>query len=143
MKPTAMDFLFFPFLVIYGYYCSVRAKAFPQTSAVFMSHRKMFWGCGEVGGTLKSNVFISWWMVVGDTNCSPIVFLNIAMQFEYLITHSSLQDYQDVIDTPVDFSTVKETLEAGNYGSPLEFYKDVRQIFNNSKAYTSNKKSRV
>ncbi|XP_017375057.1 bromodomain and WD repeat-containing protein 3 [Cebus imitator] len=53
------------------------------------------------------------------------------------------EDYQDVIDTPVDFSTVKETLEAGNYGSPLEFYKDVRQIFNKSKAYTSNKKSRV
>uniref|UniRef100_A0A2K5R1J1 Bromodomain and WD repeat domain containing 3 n=1 Tax=Cebus imitator TaxID=2715852 RepID=A0A2K5R1J1_CEBIM len=52
------------------------------------------------------------------------------------------EDYQDVIDTPVDFSTVKETLEAGNYGSPLEFYKDVRQIFNKSKAYTSNKKSR-
>ncbi|TKC34038.1 hypothetical protein EI555_016276, partial [Monodon monoceros] len=48
-----------------------------------------------------------------------------------------------VIDTPMDFSTVKETLEAGNYGSPLEFYKDVRQIFSNSKAYTSNKKSRV
>lgn len=90
MKPTAMDFLFFPFVVIYGYYCGVRAKAFPQTSAVFMSHQKMFWGCGEVGGTLKSNVFISWWIVVGDTNCSPIVFLNIAMQFEYLITHSSL-----------------------------------------------------
>uniref|UniRef100_A0A8D0TL57 Bromo domain-containing protein n=1 Tax=Sus scrofa TaxID=9823 RepID=A0A8D0TL57_PIG len=53
------------------------------------------------------------------------------------------EDYQDVIDTPMDFSTVKETLEAGNYGSPLEFYKDVRQIFSNSKAYTSNKKSRI
>uniref|UniRef100_A0A452VH75 Bromodomain and WD repeat domain containing 3 n=1 Tax=Ursus maritimus TaxID=29073 RepID=A0A452VH75_URSMA len=47
----------------------------------------------------------------------------------YLIAHSSF--------------TVKETLEAGNYGSPLEFYKDVRQIFSNSKAYTSNKKSRI
>ncbi|XP_048653245.1 bromodomain and WD repeat-containing protein 3 [Marmota marmota marmota] len=53
------------------------------------------------------------------------------------------EDYQDVVDTPMDFSTVKETLEAGNYGSPLEFYKDVRQIFSNSKAYTSNKKSRI
>ncbi|MBZ3874117.1 Bromodomain and WD repeat-containing protein 3 [Sciurus carolinensis] len=52
------------------------------------------------------------------------------------------EDYQDV-ETPMDFSTVKETLEAGNYGSPLEFYKDVRQIFSNSKAYTSNKKSRI
>ncbi|KAM5221702.1 bromodomain and WD repeat-containing protein 3 [Ctenodactylus gundi] len=55
----------------------------------------------------------------------------------------SVSEDQDVIDTPMDFSTVKETLEAGNYGSPLEFYKDVRQIFSNSKAYTSNKKSRL
>uniref|UniRef100_A0A5F9CX58 Bromodomain and WD repeat domain containing 3 n=1 Tax=Oryctolagus cuniculus TaxID=9986 RepID=A0A5F9CX58_RABIT len=54
----------------------------------------------------------------------------------------SYPDFQDIIDTPMDFSTVRENLEAGNYGSPLEFYKDVRQIFSNSKAYTSNKKSR-
>uniref|UniRef100_G3WZX3 Bromodomain and WD repeat-containing protein 3 n=1 Tax=Sarcophilus harrisii TaxID=9305 RepID=G3WZX3_SARHA len=54
-----------------------------------------------------------------------------------------IQDYQDIIDTPMDFSTVKETLEAGNYASPLEFYKDVRLIFTNSKAYTPNKKSRI
>ncbi|KAF4026946.1 hypothetical protein G4228_018738, partial [Cervus hanglu yarkandensis] len=56
---------------------------------------------------------------------------------------SLCEDHHDVIDTPMDFSTVKETLETGNYGSPLEFYKDVRQIFSNSKAYTSNKKSRI
>lgn len=43
----------------------------------------------------------------------------------------------------MDFSTVKETLETGNYTSPLEFYKDIRLIFCNSKAYTPNKKSRV
>uniref|UniRef100_A0A5F9CEG9 Bromodomain and WD repeat domain containing 3 n=1 Tax=Oryctolagus cuniculus TaxID=9986 RepID=A0A5F9CEG9_RABIT len=55
----------------------------------------------------------------------------------------SYPDFQDIIDTPMDFSTVRENLEAGNYGSPLEFYKDVRQIFSNSKAYTSNKKSRI
>ncbi|NXF81250.1 BRWD3 protein, partial [Sclerurus mexicanus] len=53
------------------------------------------------------------------------------------------QDYRDIVDTPMDFSTVKETLEAGNYTSPLEFYKDIRLIFCNSKAYTPNKKSRI
>uniref|UniRef100_A0A8C5IY33 Bromodomain and WD repeat-containing protein 3 n=1 Tax=Junco hyemalis TaxID=40217 RepID=A0A8C5IY33_JUNHY len=52
-------------------------------------------------------------------------------------------DYRDIVDTPMDFSTVKETLEAGNYTSPLEFYKDIRLIFCNSKAYTPNKKSRI
>lgn len=59
------------------------------------------------------------------------------------ILNSLLKGCQDAIDTPMDFSTVRETLEAGKYSSPLEFYKDVQQIFNNSKAYTSNKKSRV
>uniref|UniRef100_A0A803T7D8 Bromo domain-containing protein n=1 Tax=Anolis carolinensis TaxID=28377 RepID=A0A803T7D8_ANOCA len=53
------------------------------------------------------------------------------------------EDYRDIVDTPMDFSTVKETLEAGNYTNPLEFYKDVRLIFCNSKAYTPNKKSRI
>ncbi|XP_066495961.1 bromodomain and WD repeat-containing protein 3 isoform X2 [Tiliqua scincoides] len=55
----------------------------------------------------------------------------------------SYPDYRDIVDTPMDFSTVKETLEAGNYMNPLEFYKDVRLIFCNSKAYTPNKKSRI
>uniref|UniRef100_A0A4X2L692 Bromodomain and WD repeat-containing protein 3 n=1 Tax=Vombatus ursinus TaxID=29139 RepID=A0A4X2L692_VOMUR len=60
-----------------------------------------------------------------------------------VVSLSIQHDYQDIIDTPMDFSTVKETLEAGNYASPLEFYKDVRLIFTNSKAYTPNKKSRI
>ncbi|RMC21262.1 hypothetical protein DUI87_02123 [Hirundo rustica rustica] len=55
----------------------------------------------------------------------------------------SYPDYQDIVDTPMDFSTVKETLEAGNYTSPLEFYKDIHLIFCNSKAYTPNKKSHI
>uniref|UniRef100_A0A7N4PC28 Bromodomain and WD repeat domain containing 3 n=1 Tax=Sarcophilus harrisii TaxID=9305 RepID=A0A7N4PC28_SARHA len=63
--------------------------------------------------------------------------------FRQPVDQLSYPDYQDIIDTPMDFSTVKETLEAGNYASPLEFYKDVRLIFTNSKAYTPNKKSRI
>uniref|UniRef100_A0A8C3U3A0 Pleckstrin homology domain interacting protein n=1 Tax=Catharus ustulatus TaxID=91951 RepID=A0A8C3U3A0_CATUS len=52
-------------------------------------------------------------------------------------------DYRDIIDTPMDFATVRETLEAGNYESPMELCKDVRLIFSNSKAYTPSKRSRV
>ncbi|MGH0178733.1 UNVERIFIED_CONTAM: hypothetical protein FKN15_078318 [Acipenser sinensis] len=52
-------------------------------------------------------------------------------------------DYRDIIDTPVDLSVVSETLAAGNYENPIEFSKDVRLIFSNSKAYTPNKKSRI
>ena len=53
------------------------------------------------------------------------------------------QDYRDIIDTPMDLGTVSETLVAANYENPMEFAKDVRLIFSNSKAYTPNKKSQV
>lgn len=43
----------------------------------------------------------------------------------------------------MDLGTVSETLAVGNYENPMEFAKDVRLIFSNSKAYTPNKKSRV
>uniref|UniRef100_A0A8C3E5D1 PH-interacting protein n=1 Tax=Corvus moneduloides TaxID=1196302 RepID=A0A8C3E5D1_CORMO len=49
----------------------------------------------------------------------------------------------NIIDTPMDFATVRETLEAGNYESPMELCKDVRLIFSNSKAYTPSKRSRI
>uniref|UniRef100_A0A672MNX6 Bromodomain and WD repeat domain containing 3 n=1 Tax=Sinocyclocheilus grahami TaxID=75366 RepID=A0A672MNX6_SINGR len=52
-------------------------------------------------------------------------------------------DYRDIIDTPMDLGTVSETLMGGNYENPMEFAKDVRLIFSNSKAYTPNKKSRI
>lgn len=43
----------------------------------------------------------------------------------------------------MDLGTVSETLVAGNYENPMEFAKDIRLIFSNSKAYTPNKKSQV
>uniref|UniRef100_A0AAQ5YB27 Bromo domain-containing protein n=1 Tax=Amphiprion ocellaris TaxID=80972 RepID=A0AAQ5YB27_AMPOC len=52
-------------------------------------------------------------------------------------------DYRDIIDTPMDLGTVSETLVAGNYENPVEFAKDIRLIFSNSKAYTPNKKSQI
>uniref|UniRef100_A0A8B9R9Y7 Bromodomain and WD repeat domain containing 3 n=1 Tax=Astyanax mexicanus TaxID=7994 RepID=A0A8B9R9Y7_ASTMX len=52
-------------------------------------------------------------------------------------------DYRDIIDTPMDLGTVSETLMAGNYENPMEFAKDVRLIFSNSRAYTPNKKSQI
>ncbi|XP_015203672.1 PH-interacting protein isoform X1 [Lepisosteus oculatus] len=52
-------------------------------------------------------------------------------------------DYRDIIDTPMDFGTVLNTLQAGDYESPTELCKDVRLIFSNSKAYTPSKKSRI
>lgn len=43
----------------------------------------------------------------------------------------------------MDLGTVSETLFESNYENPMEFAKDIRLIFSNSKAYTPNKKSQV
>lgn len=52
-------------------------------------------------------------------------------------------DYNTIIDTPMDLTTIKEDLFGGNYESPLDFAKDVRMIFQNSKNYNTNKRSKV
>ncbi|XP_028970269.2 PH-interacting protein isoform X4 [Esox lucius] len=52
-------------------------------------------------------------------------------------------DYLDIVDTPMDFGTVRSLLSRGEYTSPLELCQDVRLIFSNSKAYTPSKKSRI
>ncbi|CAF88620.1 unnamed protein product, partial [Tetraodon nigroviridis] len=52
-------------------------------------------------------------------------------------------DYHDIIDTPMDFGSVKRTLWDDRYENPLELCKDVRLIFANARAYTPNKRSQV
>lgn len=53
------------------------------------------------------------------------------------------QDYLQIVDSPMDFGTVLNTLIEGKYQSPIQLCKDIRLIFSNSKAYTPSKKSRV
>ncbi|XP_061602982.1 LOW QUALITY PROTEIN: PH-interacting protein-like [Cololabis saira] len=52
-------------------------------------------------------------------------------------------DYLQIVDSPMDFGTVRNILTEGKYKSPIELCKDVRLIFSNSKAYTPSKKSRI
>ncbi|XP_055320942.1 bromodomain and WD repeat-containing protein 3 isoform X2 [Sitodiplosis mosellana] len=52
-------------------------------------------------------------------------------------------DYLQVIDTPMDLRTVKEDLLGSNYQSKMEFLKDVRMIFTNSRHYNTNPRSRI
>jgi len=53
------------------------------------------------------------------------------------------KDYTKSVDTPMDLGTVREQLEAGNYEDPVDFGKDMRLIFANSKNFNTNKKSKV
>ncbi|XP_029164784.1 PH-interacting protein isoform X2 [Nylanderia fulva] len=52
-------------------------------------------------------------------------------------------DYYQIIDTPMDLRTVKEDLMGGNYETPLEFSKDMKLIFTNSRNFNTNKRSRI
>lgn len=52
-------------------------------------------------------------------------------------------DYLQIIDTPMDLLTVREELIGGNYETPSNFARDVRLIFQNSRNFNTNKRSRV
>uniref|UniRef100_A0A182QQ37 Bromo domain-containing protein n=1 Tax=Anopheles farauti TaxID=69004 RepID=A0A182QQ37_9DIPT len=52
-------------------------------------------------------------------------------------------DYLQIIDTPMDLRTIKEDLLGGNYETPYDFCKDMRLIFQNSRNYNTNKRSRI
>uniref|UniRef100_A0A8C1RVL4 Bromodomain and WD repeat domain containing 1 n=1 Tax=Cyprinus carpio TaxID=7962 RepID=A0A8C1RVL4_CYPCA len=55
----------------------------------------------------------------------------------------SLLDYCNIIDTPMDLGTVRQTLEEDRYENPIDLCKDTRQIFTNAKSYTPNKRSKI
>uniref|UniRef100_A0A8C1ZMR2 Bromodomain and WD repeat domain containing 1 n=1 Tax=Cyprinus carpio TaxID=7962 RepID=A0A8C1ZMR2_CYPCA len=52
-------------------------------------------------------------------------------------------DYCNIIDTPMDLGSVRQTLEEDRYENPIDFCKDTRQIFTNAKSYTPNKRSKI
>lgn len=52
-------------------------------------------------------------------------------------------DYAAIVDCPSDFGTIREQLSCGVYSSPQDFSKDVKQVFINSKAYNTNKRSKI
>jgi hypothetical protein len=53
--------------------------------------------------------------------------------FLYPVNTRELVDYLDVIDTPMDFTTIKSKLN--RYGSIEEFQRDVYLVFENAKKY--------
>ncbi|XP_042342206.1 bromodomain and WD repeat-containing protein 3 isoform X2 [Plectropomus leopardus] len=63
--------------------------------------------------------------------------------FRQPVDPQNYPDYHDIIDTPMDFGTVKRTLGEDRYENPVELCKDTRLIFANAKAYTPNKRSKI
>uniref|UniRef100_A0A671KXA0 Bromodomain and WD repeat-containing protein 3-like n=1 Tax=Sinocyclocheilus anshuiensis TaxID=1608454 RepID=A0A671KXA0_9TELE len=67
------------------------------------------------------------------------IFLNDASS---TVVNNGL-DYCNIIDTPMDLGTVRQTLEEDRYENPIDLCKDTRLIFANAKAYTPNKRSKI
>ncbi|KAJ8280899.1 hypothetical protein GJAV_G00060680 [Gymnothorax javanicus] len=63
--------------------------------------------------------------------------------FRQPVNPDDYPDYLNIIDTPMDFETVRKTLEQDQYDNPIELCKDARLIFINAKAYTPNKRSKI
>ena len=71
--------------------------------------------------------------------CHLELFTVFGSGFIYLL----FQDYLTVIDTPMDFGTMRERLKLSRYRTPHEFTRDARLVFHNSKTYNTNARSRV
>ncbi|XP_045122866.1 bromodomain and WD repeat-containing protein 3-like isoform X2 [Portunus trituberculatus] len=66
-----------------------------------------------------------------------------SMPFRYPVDLDRYPDYSQVIDVPMDLTTVREELSANGYATPQDFAKDMKLIFTNSKNYNTNKRSRI
>lgn len=52
-------------------------------------------------------------------------------------------EYLTLIDHPMDLGTIRKHLQDDDYTNPKDFFKDVQLVFTNSKAYNTNKRSRI
>lgn len=52
-------------------------------------------------------------------------------------------DYTDIIERPMSFSEIRKNLENNSYESLKDFDTDCKLVFQNSKAYNTNKRSKV
>ncbi|BFZ25162.1 hypothetical protein BsWGS_28200 [Bradybaena similaris] len=52
-------------------------------------------------------------------------------------------DYEDIVKNPMDLTTVHTKLATGHYGNPADLCRDIRLMFQNSKLFNTNKRSRI
>ena len=48
-----------------------------------------------------------------------------------------------MIERPIDLSEIKDRLDGNKYANPTELAKDMKLMFNNSRIYNTNKRSKV
>ena len=69
--------------------------------------------------------------------------LPFSVPFREPVSEIDFPDYHRYVATPMDLSTVRESLHIGDYNSPVDFQKDIRLICKNSKEFNTNTKSKV
>ncbi|KAK7108775.1 PH-interacting protein-like [Littorina saxatilis] len=63
--------------------------------------------------------------------------------FKEPVNREIYPNYYNVIENPMDLGTVEGRLVSEFYSSPVDFAKDVRLIFHNSRNFNTNKRSRI
>jgi hypothetical protein len=63
--------------------------------------------------------------------------------FREPVSEIEYPDYHRFIATPMDLSTVRESLLIGEYQTPVDLQKDVALMFRNSKQYNTDSKSKI
>lgn len=67
----------------------------------------------------------------------------LSVPFREPVSELEFPDYFKHITTPMDISTVRESLLIGEFDSPLEFRRDVHLIFRNSREYNTDPKAKI
>ncbi|CAG0887382.1 unnamed protein product [Darwinula stevensoni] len=82
-----------------------------------------------------------------ESQCEQMLNVLLASEdsepFQTPVDLEDYPDYEEVIQNPMDLSTVKGKVQSGSYASPEEFSHDINLIFRNSKDYNTNKRSRI
>lgn len=63
--------------------------------------------------------------------------------FRFPVDPDEIPEYFDVIENPMDLSTVKEKLLSDKYSNPNSLFRDLRLIFSNSRTFNTNKRSKI
>lgn len=66
-----------------------------------------------------------------------------SIPFRLPVDIDEIPEYFDVIENPMDLSTVKENLLSDKYSNPNSLFRDLRLIFSNSRTFNTNKRSKI
>lgn len=61
--------------------------------------------------------------------------LQWAFPFAKPVDTSLFKDYPAIIQQPMDFATIKASVDAGVYKSPQDFYDHMKLVFSNARRY--------